>query len=201
MQVKRDESVTSSARRAQIVTATIATIAELGYQQASFARIAERAGLSSTRLISYHFDGKDELIGQAIATIYGDLSRFMHERVSAQRTASGALEAYIRSLVEYLGGHRAEMRAATEIFLNFRPEGGTAVQEAATDLASLAHLERLLEWGQESGEFRPFSTRVMAMTVQRSLDGLPFLLEADPGADLAEYADELAALFARATRA
>ncbi|MGW3344242.1 TetR/AcrR family transcriptional regulator [Nonomuraea rubra] len=201
MQVKRDESVTSSARRAQIVTATIATIAELGYQQASFARIAERAGLSSTRLISYHFDGKDELIGQAIATIYGDLSRFMHERVSAQRTASGALETYIRSLVEYLGGHRAEMRAATEIFLNFRPEGGTAVQEAATDLASLAHLERLLEWGQESGEFRPFSTRVMAMTVQRSLDGLPFLLEADPGADLAEYADELAALFARATRA
>ncbi|MEV0820458.1 TetR/AcrR family transcriptional regulator [Nonomuraea rubra] len=200
MQVKRDESVTSSARRAQIVTATIATIAELGYQQASFARIAERAGLSSTRLISYHFDGKDELIGQAIATIYGDLSRFMHERVSAQRTASGALETYIRSLVEYLGGHRAEMRAATEIFLNFRPEGGTAVQEAATDLASLAHLERLLEWGQESGEFRPFSTRVMAMTVQRSLDGLPFLLEADPGADLAEYADELAALFARATR-
>ncbi|GAA2880198.1 TetR family transcriptional regulator [Nonomuraea rubra] len=183
------------------MTATIATIAELGYQQASFARIAERAGLSSTRLISYHFDGKDELIGQAIATIYGDLSRFMHERVSAQRTASGALEAYIRSLVEYLGGHRAEMRAATEIFLNFRPEGGTAVQEAATDLASLAHLERLLEWGQESGEFRPFSTRVMAMTVQRSLDGLPFLLEADPGADLAEYADELAALFARATRA
>ncbi|MEV0993886.1 TetR/AcrR family transcriptional regulator [Nonomuraea sp. NPDC050202] len=201
MQVKRDESVTSSARRAQIVAATIATIAELGYHQASFARIAERAGLSSTRLISYHFDGKDELIGQAIATIYGDLSRFMHERVSAQRTASGALEAYIRSLVEYLGGHRAEMRAATEIFLNFRPEGGTAAQDAATDLSQLAHLERLLAWGQESGEFGPFSTRVMAMTVQRSLDGLPFLLEADPEADLAEYADELAALFARATRA
>ncbi|GAA4922355.1 AcrR family transcriptional regulator [Nonomuraea thailandensis] len=201
MPVKRDESVTSSARRAQIVAATIETIAELGYHQASFARIAERAGLSSTRLISYHFDGKDELIGQAIATIYGDLSRFMHERVSAQRTASGALETYIRSLVEYLGDRRAEMRAATEIFLNFRPEGGTAAQDAATDLSQLAHLERLLAWGQESGEFGPFSTRVMAMTVQRSLDGLPFLLEADPGADLAEYADELAALFARATRA
>lgn len=33
-------------------------IAELGYAQASFARIAGRAGLSSTRLISYHFAGK-----------------------------------------------------------------------------------------------------------------------------------------------
>ncbi|AQZ64763.1 Transcriptional regulator, TetR family [[Actinomadura] parvosata subsp. kistnae] len=201
MPVKQGESVTSSARRAQIVAATIETIAELGYHHTSFARIAERAGLSSTRLISYHFDGKDELIGQTIATIYGDLSRFMHERVSTRTTASAALETYIRSLVEYLDGHRTEMRAATEIFLNFRPEGGTAARDAATDLSSLSHVERLLAWGQESGEFGPFSTRVMAMTIQRSLDGLPFLLEADPEADLAEYADELAALFARATRA
>jgi AcrR family transcriptional regulator len=201
MQVKRDESVTSAARRAQIVAATIATIAELGYHQASYARIAERAGLSSTRLISYHFDDKDELIGQALVTIYGDLSAFMTRRVSAQTTAGGALETYIRSLVEYLGERRAEMRAATEIFLNFRPEGGSAARDAATNLSALSHLERLLAWGQESGEFGPFSTRVMAMTIQRSLDGLPFLLEADPEADLAEYADELAALFARATRA
>ncbi|TDD47082.1 TetR family transcriptional regulator [Nonomuraea terrae] len=59
IQVKKDASVTNSARRAQIVGATIATIAELGYHQASFARIAERANLSSTRLISYHFDHKD----------------------------------------------------------------------------------------------------------------------------------------------
>ncbi|MFG1701926.1 TetR/AcrR family transcriptional regulator [Nonomuraea sp. M3C6] len=201
MQVRRDGTVTSSARRAQIVTATIATIAELGYHQASFARIAERAGLSSTRLISYHFDGKDELIGQAIATIYGDLAAFMGERVSAQRTPGGALEAYIRSLVEYISEHRAEMRAATEIFLNFRPEGGSAAQDAATNLSALSHIERMLAWGQESGEFGRFNTRVMAMAIQRALDGLPFLLEADPDADLAEYADELAGLFARATRA
>lgn len=201
MPVKRDESFTSSARRAQIVAATVATIAELGYHQASFARIAERAGLSSTRMISYHFDGKDELIGQAIVTVHGDLSRFMHERVSAQQSASAALESYIRSLVEYLGAHRAEMRAATEIFLNFRPEGGSPAQDAATGLSALSHLERLLTWGQESGEFGRFNTRVMAMTVQRALDGLPLLLTADPDADLAEYADELAALFARATRA
>lgn len=183
------------------MTATIATIAELGYNQASFARIAERTGLSSTRLISYHFDGKDELIGQAITTIYEGIAAFMAERVSAQTTPGGALEAYIRSLVEYIKDHRAEMRAAAEIFLNFRPEGGSAARDAATNLSALAHIERLLAWGQETGEFRPFSTRVMAMAIQRALDGLPFLLEADPGADLSEYADELVQLFTRATRA
>ncbi|WP_433442074.1 TetR/AcrR family transcriptional regulator [Nonomuraea sp. CA-141351] len=194
-------TVTGSARRAQIVTATIATIAELGYQQASFARIAERAGLSSTRLISYHFDGKDELIGQAITTIYEELSAFMSERVSARRTAGAALETYIRSLVEYISEHRAEMRAAMEIFLNFHPQGGSSAREAAIDLSVLSHVERLLAWGQETGEFGEFNVRVTAMAIQRALDGLPFLLEADPDADLAEYADELAGLFARAVKA
>ncbi|MEO3867195.1 TetR/AcrR family transcriptional regulator [Nonomuraea sp. B12E4] len=183
------------------MTATIATIAELGFHQASFARIAERAGLSSTRLISYHFDGKDDLIGQVMSTIYGDLAAFMGERVGAQSTPRAALDAYIRSLVEYMGAHRGEMRAATEIFLNFQPEGGTTAREAAVDVSSFSHLERLLSWGQEAGEFGEFDVRVVAMAIQRSLDGLPFLLEGDPEADLATYADELAALFSRAIRA
>ncbi|MFF4614627.1 TetR/AcrR family transcriptional regulator [Nonomuraea jabiensis] len=186
-------TVTGSARRAQIVTATIATIAELGYPQASFARIAQSAGLSSTRLISYHFSGKDELIGQVIATIQGRLSAYTTERVSARRTAGAALETYIRSLAEYVSEHRAEMRAAAEILRHFRPE--------ATGLSALPHVERLLVWGQESGEFGAFDVRVTAMAIQRALDGLPFLLEADPEADPAEYADGLAALFARAVRA
>ncbi|MDQ6657199.1 MAG: TetR family transcriptional regulator, partial [Actinomycetota bacterium] len=42
-------SVTANARRSQIVAATIEVIAEVGYSQASFARISKRAGLSSTR--------------------------------------------------------------------------------------------------------------------------------------------------------
>ncbi|WP_166427543.1 TetR/AcrR family transcriptional regulator [Nonomuraea mesophila] len=192
--------MTSTARRAQIVAAAIATIAESGYRQASYSKIAERAGLSSTRLISYHFDSKDELISKAIGTIYSDLAAFVTARVSAATTPGAALDAYIRSLVEYIAGHRAEMRAATEIFLNFRPEGGSTAQDAATDLSVLGHVERILVMGQVSGEFATFNTRVMAMAIQRALDGLPFLLEAEPDADLTEYADELAGMFARATR-
>ncbi|MFI7612964.1 hypothetical protein ACIBP6_17215 [Nonomuraea terrae] len=95
---------------------------------------------------------------------------------------------------------RAEMRAATEISVNWRPEGGAALSEAATSPSALPHLGRLPARGQESGEFGTFNRRVMATALQRALDGLPFPLEADPDADLDEYADELAALFARATR-
>jgi AcrR family transcriptional regulator len=41
-----DRTFTETARRAQIMAAAIDTIAELGYGQASLARIAEAAGTS-----------------------------------------------------------------------------------------------------------------------------------------------------------
>ena len=56
-----DRSVTATARRAQIVAATIETIAELGYAQTSFARIAERAGLTE-RTFFRHFADKREVL-------------------------------------------------------------------------------------------------------------------------------------------
>ncbi|NED89278.1 hypothetical protein G3I76_55555 [Streptomyces sp. SID11233] len=41
----------------------------------------------------------------------------------------------------------------------------------------------------------------MATTIQRSIDGLPFLPRSEPDLDLASYAQELVELFDRATRA
>jgi hypothetical protein len=40
----------------------------------------------------------------------------------------------------------------------------------------------------------------MAVAIQRALDGLPFLLRADPDQDLNAYAEELVTLFDLATR-
>ena len=55
---KTGRTFTETARRAQIIAAAIDTIAELGYGQASLARIAETAG-TSKGVIIYHFGGKD----------------------------------------------------------------------------------------------------------------------------------------------
>src|SRR3954454_3025414 len=95
-------SFTGEARRSQIIAATIETIADLGYGQASFARIAERAGLSSTRLISYHFAGKDELMGAAVAEVYDHIGRFMGERMAGVTCARDALRTYITALAGYI---------------------------------------------------------------------------------------------------
>ncbi|MGC5014500.1 TetR/AcrR family transcriptional regulator [Streptosporangium sp. DT93] len=200
MQVTKPPSPAAVARRAQIVEAAVETIAELGYGHASFARIAERAGLSSTRLISYHFRGKDELIARIIAQIYGEMGDFMSARLRAETTAAGTIRAYITGTVEFIATHRARMRALYEIFVNHRPEDGEGSYDAATDLGVLSRIEEVLRWGQREGEFRSFEPRVMAMSIQRSVDGLPFLLESGADVDTALYAAELVTIFDLATR-
>ena len=189
------------ARRQQIVQSAIETIAELGYAKASLDRIAERAGLSSKGLISYHFAGKDELIGEVVSTIFRSIGRFMHDRVNAQTTATGALRAYIEGTIDYLDGNRHQMQALLEIFLGHAAGAGPMAGEKVATTPAFEHVERILVWGQESGEFRDFDVRAMAVAVQKSLEALPVLLRADPTLDLKMYAREFATLFELATKA
>ncbi|MDQ2729025.1 MAG: TetR/AcrR family transcriptional regulator [Actinomycetota bacterium] len=187
--------MTAKARRSQIVTATIDVIAELGYGQASFSRIAERAGLSSTRLISYHFAGKDELITAVAEDVVASIADYMAQRVGAETSAAGMLQAYIEGMVEFTVNHRARMKALLEIFL-----GGAMHYDADTEQTVIGHLEAILRQGQADGEFRDFDPRVVATAVQRSVEGLPFLLESIPDLDCAAYGRELVTLFQLGTQ-
>src|SRR6188508_3405787 len=95
-------SFTEQARRAQIVGATIEVIAELGYGQASYARIAERAGLSSTGLISYHFSSKADLIGAVLVEIGHSASGRIAAQVETEPTVLGKLRARIQGELEWV---------------------------------------------------------------------------------------------------
>jgi AcrR family transcriptional regulator len=201
MRVTEERSVTVAARRAQIVAATIDTIAELGYRRASFARIAERAELSSTRLISYHFDGKDDLVRAVIEDVYARIGGFMAQRLEGCPDARTALRAYITGVVEFIAGNRARMQALMAIYLDHRFEDGERSYGSSDEHSVLGHIEQILRAGQRGGEFRAFDTFVMAAAIQRSVDGLPFLLQTKPDLDLDACARELATLFDHATRA
>ena len=187
---------TETARRAQIVEAAIAVIAEVGSHQASFARIAKRAGLSSTGLISYHFSGRQELIDEVVSTIVSDMAAFMAERLAGVADATGALRGYIEGTIEFIGAHRSQMKALVDIFMN-----GGFHYDATTEQVVVSPLEDILRSGQAAGEFRGFDTKVMTALIQRAVDGLPFLLTADPSVDVASYATEVATAFDLATRA
>jgi AcrR family transcriptional regulator len=189
-------SPAATARRAQIITATITVIAEEGFAQASFSRIAARAGLSSTRLISYHFAGKDELVAAVLDHVFAQIGGYMSERVGAATDAWGRLRAYIEGNIEFIDTHRPQMKALLEIVL-----AGGLPEGAARNATAESALTAILRQGQQEGDFRDFDPRVLAMTVQRSVEGLPFLLAAEPDFDTAAYARELLALFDRGIRA
>ncbi len=193
-------SVTATARRAQIVAATIDVIVESGYSQTSFARIAERAGLSSTRLISYHFAGKAELVAAVVTEITTAIGRHMAQRMAGQPDAKHELDAYIRGLVEFIKDHPVQMQALTGIFLDFRTDDGGRSYDASNENDTLGVVQDMLRAGQDAGLFRDFDTFVMASAIQRCLDGLPFLLQTRPELDLDAYGEELVTLFDLATR-
>jgi AcrR family transcriptional regulator len=177
---------TETARRAQIVEAAIATLADLGHGRTSFARIAERAGLSSTGLISYHFAGRTELMDAVGATLHARVGGFLRRRLAGADTPSAQLAAYVEGWVAFAGAHRTEMAALVAV---------------RRDQADAPPLAEILKAGQESGEFRPFDTGVVATTVRRAVDGLPEALAARPDLDLDRYARELSTLFTKAVAA
>lgn len=186
---------TETARRAQIVQAAIATIADVGYRNASYARIAKRAGLSSTGLISYHFLSREELIDQVVHEVVTAIGSHMTQRLAGVSSATAALRTYIEANVEFIGAHREQMKALLEIFMNGGFDYGPA-----TERAVLSPIEQILIDGQRSGDFRAFDTSVLATLVQRAVDGLPFALAADPGLDVHAYGAEVVTAFELATR-
>jgi TetR/AcrR family transcriptional regulator, fatty acid metabolism regulator protein len=191
---------TESARRAQIVSAAIDTIAEIGYGQASLARIAERGG-TSKGVITYHFDGKDELIQEVVAEVLAKGEAYMVPRILAESSGRGMLRAYIESNLGFMREHRNHVVAFLEIFLNARGEDGGSLVDQRTLEHQVTSLELLLAHFQAAGDFKAdFDPQVMAVAIRGAIDQVPLRLARDPDLDLGRIARELAALFDRGTR-
>jgi len=193
-------SFIETARRAQLVECAIDAIAELGYANASLAEIARRARVSKG-VISYHFADKRELIQQVVDTVMEKAGAVMLPRIFAEHSAAGMLRAYIESNLEFLDSHRNHIMAVMNIAGGARGDDGKPMIDLTlTFEPAVRELENLLRSGQERGEFREFSTRVMAVTIRNAIDALSPQLAVYPELDLKLYANELATLFNIATR-
>ena len=191
---------TETARRAQIVKAAIDTIAELGYGQASLARIAETAG-TSKGVIVYHFGGKDQLIRELVAEVVARGVAYMEPRIDAEPTGAGKLRAYIESNLAFTCENRNHMVAIVEIVLNARGADGSRLYDPSVQDEGVAALQQLLAYFQGTGEFRAgFDPRVMAMAIRAAINAVPAQLAQDPALDVGHYAHELADLFHVTTR-
>lgn len=196
-----ERTVTNEARRAQIVQAAIRTLAEVGYAKASFARITQQAGLSSPRMISYHFADKDDLMHQVAVEVMTAGARYIHERVEREQGAAARLRAYLEANLRFLYEHPAEIAALTAVGPHLRDSDGDAYTSRTAREPSVQGLEALLADGQRSGEFRQFDVRSMAVLIRGAVDAASAQFHAPEALDLATYTQEVVTTVALATAA
>ncbi|HEY3773660.1 MAG TPA: TetR/AcrR family transcriptional regulator [Solirubrobacteraceae bacterium] len=197
---QKQPTFTGAARRAQIVAAAIDTIAEVGYGQASLARIAQRVGISKG-VIVYHFDSKEELVKAVVVEVLSKARDYIVPRIEAASGGRGKLCAYIDSNIGFMGEYRSHLIAVAEIARGARDPAGNRTIDAYSLESGTAALAQLLGSFQASGEFREdFDSRVMAETIRAAIDAIPRRLAAKPDLDIDVYRRELTGLFDVATR-
>ena len=192
-------SFIEQSRRRQIVDAMIEAVAELGYAGVSLSKLATRARISKS-IISYHFTGKNELIEETVHQIYALISESFRQRSFAAPTAGGQLRAYLESEFAYLEKNRSQLLTVANILNNHRDRRGRLYLKEEAEKTSINVLGKILEAGQQSGEFRPFPIRPMAVTIHCAINGALNEWVMDPKMSLAAYAEELITLFDLATR-
>lgn len=193
---RSEPTLTEQARRAQIVAAAIDVIAETDLAGASFTRIAKRAKLSSTGLISYHFAGRQDLLDEVIRTVMAEFTAHVLAW-DDDGTAAGGLRAFLAASLDFMSERRAHLVAMLRVAQASPHADGSAASLVASDRAKLA---ALLAEGQRSGEFRDFDTDVMAGFVLSLRDGVITRVAVEPGFDPAACADELVRVVDLATR-
>ncbi|MER6944226.1 TetR/AcrR family transcriptional regulator [Nonomuraea sp. NPDC000554] len=193
--------MTEQARRAQIVEAAVEVIADEGLAKASFARIARKAGLSSTGLITYHFANRQDLIDSLVAEVMTAFAGHVAERVDAEQTPAARLDAFIGANLGFIRTHRKHLVAVLDITAGSRTAEGGPSALAKIMSADIDALEDLLVQGQRLGEFRAFHPRSVAVAIRSMRDGIIRVLSVDPDFDLGSYEHELRALVRLATAA
>ncbi|MET7771754.1 TetR/AcrR family transcriptional regulator [Nocardia sp. NPDC005366] len=184
--------VATAARKEQITRAAVALLGQLGYQATTLEAICKEAGLSSRRLITYHFSSKDELLAAVDDRIAADAEAYVGAALETSTGARELLATLIRANVVFIAGHLPQVRALQQILLN----GGHGVLERH-HIASLDGLARVFVQGHRTGAFRAFDPQVMAAALRASIDSVVPLLSA--GLDPDPCGNELVELFDRAT--
>ncbi|MEU4512837.1 TetR/AcrR family transcriptional regulator [Nonomuraea wenchangensis] len=194
---QKARSFIEDARRAQIVAAAIEVIADVGFAQASLARIARQAGISKG-LISYHFAGKEELMTEVVVVTYTAIADHVLAAMQGIESPRELLRTHVLSVAAYMREQRKGLKALGQIFGNLRDADGGARFGIRTNDEIYRSLENIYRAGQAAGEFRDFDVRVMAVTHSAAVDAMFAYWVEHPEHDLDEHARQLADLLERA---
>lgn len=171
------------ARRAQIIDATIDVLAEQGYMNTSFVRIAKRAGISAS-LISYHFQNKEELTTEVYKTILVRRVAQMQGEIVELSTATDKLRIALETDLVYMGTHPKLFRALIEVLFSMRDSKGQLMRMVDADTPGVKALVDILKSGQKNGEFGIFDAYNMALIIDGAREHFLAQLPTRPSLDL-----------------
>lgn len=190
MSTRVSSSAPAIRRRAQIVRATIGVIAELGYARCSFAEIAAHGGLSSTRLISYHFSDRATLLRAVASSIVGELAATVTAAMQRTTSPRDAVHAYLRSSVAFADTHRQDVVTLAAL-LHAGSFGADSGEGDATEQTIAA----VITAGVDAGEFSVVDPVIAADVLQRTIEGVFLRLHRTPDIDLSTLGDDLVTFF------
>ncbi|SPT50025.1 MULTISPECIES: TetR/AcrR family transcriptional regulator [Actinomadura] len=182
-----------AATRAAILTATAALIGELGWGQVTMRAIAARAGVPHGA-ISYHFQGKDDLLRQA--AIAGTLQALAEPLAMAQ-AAGDVREMFEGTLGWFAGGGLEDPSVALLLETVRQSSRDPSLREPlATEMRGFrVALTELVRRDQERGAVTAAPPASGTATVVAALlDGLLLHLILDPELDLQGAAEAVRTL-------
>ncbi len=191
-----------SARRAQIVTAAIEVIAEIGWAQTSIRKIADRVGVAMSAVL-YHFGTKDNLVDAIVEQMYRSALFAVAPALQAADTSAGKLTAYIRANIAYFDGHRVQLAALAQLGAGYQPSDGRRFGELGmTDelREELTVLDptTILVAGQRDHEFGEFPVGSMSVALRGAVNAVVEKILREPDFDARAYAEDLVIIFNRA---
>ncbi|WP_228001242.1 TetR/AcrR family transcriptional regulator [Nocardia australiensis] len=196
----RQRSFIEEARRRQIIASAVEVISEVGYGNASLARIAKHAGVSKG-VISYHFEGKDDLMTQLVIQLYVSGAEYMVPLIAAAEGARNRLRAYLESNLSFIEANRNYVAAMTDVVMNLRDsEGKRTFDDPNGEREILDPLVLMLREGQEGGDFGEFDAVIMAKSIRDSIDSAAGRSIREPDFDMSKYSAHLCKVFDSATR-
>jgi AcrR family transcriptional regulator len=186
-------SFIEEARRTQIIEAAINVLAEYGYVNTSFARIAKQAGISPS-LISYHFTNKEELTAEVYQSINSARLANMAKAAGKYPSAAKKLRTLLEADLTYMGTRPKLFKALVEVLFSARDSKGFLQLMNESEQPDVSVVEEILRAGQKSGEFRLFNTYAMALIINGACDQFLAQLPTQPKYDLKVFTKMLITL-------
>jgi len=154
--------------RTRLLNAAVRVFDRKGYAAASVREVAEMAGVAKPA-VYYHFGSKEGLLLAILHQAERQLSHTLEQAALRPGPAQERIVALCEDVYALFGQHVPLARVAHAVFLG-PPDGAPPFDVTVFEVKFRRTIERMVEAGVASGEFRPVATDDVALGVMAMLE-------------------------------